>query len=159
MFRTIPAAEPTAPDVADTSEQLVALSVLRLDFDAPPVGTWEAELVGRGVQVVRDDLARPCISREDARRVVAEREEAAARRREVLERQEQQAIEADRQWREQLSGGIPWWELPLGVSAAEVWAQAEKDAHPRRSSLLEDALEGGSSLTFHPLSPTPGEES
>jgi hypothetical protein len=77
--------------------------------------------------------------------------EAEARKREVAERQEQLAIEADRQWRAQLSPGLPWYALPHGVSAAEAWAQAEKDAKPKRRSLLEDALEGGGGLVFHPL--------
>jgi hypothetical protein len=41
--------------------------------------------------------------------------------------------------------------MPVGVSAAEVWAQAEKDARPKRRSLLEDALEPQS----HALPPLP----
>jgi hypothetical protein len=37
------------------------------------------------------------------------------------------------------------------VTAAEAWAQADKDSRPRRRTLLEDALEREPSMVFHPL--------
>ena len=70
----------------------------------------------------------------------------------MVERNEQRAIEADWRFRAQLPTGTPWWVRPVGVSAPEVWAQAEKDARPRRRSVLEDACahEEGT-MVFHSI--------
>jgi hypothetical protein len=92
-------------------EEPVPLSHLGLDLDVPAIG-WVAYLTGRGVSVLVDDLGRDSISRVDAKQLLDERRQAEIRRREVAERQEQQAIEADRQWREHLNPGLPWYEIP-----------------------------------------------
>jgi hypothetical protein len=142
MFRnnTASVAEPLHDEVISTvDEEPVPLSHLGLDLDVPAIG-WVAYLTGRGVSVLVDDLGRDSISRVDAKQLLDERRQAEIRRREVAERQEQQAIEADRQWREHLNPGLPWYEIPPGVSAAELWAAAEKDAKPKRRTPLEDAL-------------------
>jgi hypothetical protein len=68
----------------------------------------------------------------------------------VRERQEQAAVERDRAFRAALPKGLHWTDIPVGVSAAEVWAQAEKDALPRRRSPLEDAL-AGEGMVYRPL--------
>ena len=94
----------------------------------------------------------PAISSDDARQLFDERREAEARAREIARRQEQAAVEADQQWRAQLPNGLPWHALPHGVSPAEAWAQAEKDARPKRRSVLEEAL-AGEAMTFHPIGP------
>jgi hypothetical protein len=114
-------------------EEPVPLSHLGLDLDVPAIG-WVFYLTGRGVSVLVDDLGRDSISRVDAKQLLDERRQAEIRRREVAERQEQQAIEADRQWREHLNPGLPWYEIPPGVSAAELWAAAEKDAKPKHAT-------------------------
>jgi hypothetical protein len=147
MFKTTPATEPAPVKVA--LDELIPLSVLELDLPAPAAG-WLIELDRRGIEVVTDDLGRASITRADARQLFDEHREAEARAREVAARQERQAIEADRQWREQLPSGTPWWQLPVGVSAAEVWAKAEKDAKPKRRTPLEDALAGGG-MVYRPL--------
>ena len=54
--------------------ELVPLSILSMDYD-PPVGGWET----LGVEVVEDDLLRPAIRREDARKIVQERREQELR--------------------------------------------------------------------------------
>jgi hypothetical protein len=96
------------------------------------------------------------VSRSDARQLLTERRENEARAREVAAQQERQAIERDRQFRAQLGVGIPWYEIPAGVTAAEMWAAAEKDAQPKRRSVLEEAL-AGEGMTFHPIGPDGGE--
>jgi hypothetical protein len=40
--------------------------------------------------------------------------------------------------------------IPVGVSAAQALVAAEKDARPRRRSVLEDSL-SNSGTVFHPI--------
>jgi hypothetical protein len=54
-----------------------------------------------------DNVGRRSISRADARQLLSERRENEIRQREIAERQERQAIERDRQWREQLRSPVP----------------------------------------------------
>jgi hypothetical protein len=150
MFRnTIPDTEPAPVDVMPPAE-LIPLSVLSLDVDEP-VGGWTAYLHGRGVEIVADRIGRSAISAADAKQLLDEQHEAETRQREVAARNEQQAIERDRQMRSRLWGGQPWYEVPHGVSAAEVWAQRERDSRPRRESVLDHALSREEGLTYHPL--------
>jgi hypothetical protein len=127
----------------------VPISVLSLDLDEP-VGGWVAYLTGRAVEVLADDLGRPSISRADARQLFDEHREAEVRKQEVLRRQEEAAVEADRVFRSQLPVGLSWLDIPEGSSAAEVWRAAELAAQPRRRSMLEEAL-SSDTLTYHPL--------
>jgi hypothetical protein len=77
------------------NDQLIPLSELALDLDAPG-GGWPAYLVARGVPILEDDIGRPSIARSDARQLFVERRESEARARELRERQDAQ-IEARRQ--------------------------------------------------------------
>ena len=99
------------------------------------------ERCGQGliIPLVLDDVGRRSISRADARQLFDEQRENEARKREVAARQEQQVVEADRAFRAALPTGLHWTDIPVGVSAAQVWAQAEKDARPKRRTPLEDA--------------------
>jgi hypothetical protein len=79
--------------------ETIPLSHLELDLPAPAGVGWSAYLADRGIAVVLDDVGRLAIARADAKRLFSERAEGAARAREVAERHERQAVEADRQWR------------------------------------------------------------
>jgi hypothetical protein len=96
-------------------EELVLLSVLSLDLDAPG-GGWPVYLAGRGIAVVEDDLGRLSIARADARQLFVERREAEVRARELTERQDAEA-EARR-----LASIRPGWTRPPGMSVAEAIA-------------------------------------
>jgi hypothetical protein len=127
-------------------EPTVALSVLSLDLDPPTTG-WPAYLAGRGVPIVEDDLGRPAIARADARLLFEERREAEVRAREAVARNDAQ-VEAARV--ASVVPGVPWWEIPEGVSPAQAMAAADKMTRPRRRTVLEDAL-AGDGTTFHPI--------
>jgi hypothetical protein len=124
------------------------LSVLELDLAAPPLG-WNVYLAGRGIAVVDDGIGRPAVARADARMLIAEQREAEARGREKAAELERQAVEQDQQRRAQI-WGIPADMIPVGVSAAQAMVAAEKDARPRRRSVLEDSL-SNSGTVFHPI--------
>jgi hypothetical protein len=129
----------------------VPLSVLELDLPAPTIG-WAAGLAEKGIRTVLDDLGRLCVSRGDARRLFEEHREAESRKREMAARQEQLAVEADRAFRAQLSPGIPWYQLPDGVSFAQAAAAAEAEAHPRRTPTRGEWLFGETdTMVFHSL--------
>ena len=149
MFRT--AAQPAAVTEAALDVkvpfELIPLSVLSLDLEAPPIG-WATELAARGVEIVLDDLGRPAIARADARQLFAEAAAAEVRQREVAERNERAAIEKDREFRAGLNKGIPWHHLPDGVSPAEAMAAADRATRPKRLTPLQEAL-SGESMTFH----------
>jgi hypothetical protein len=151
MFRTMPETEP-APVV--TSDELIPLSVLALDLPEPPASGWDVYLTGRGIEVVTDDIGRPAISRADAKQLIDEKQQGEAHAREVAARQEREAVERDRAFRAALPTGLHWTDIPVGVSAAELWAAAEKDARPRRRSVLEDALSNEGTI-LHIIGPTP----
>jgi hypothetical protein len=138
-FLRVPAGEP------------IPLSVLALDLELPTVGDWRSYLRERGIDVVIDDVGRPSISRADARRLFREREAAQQKAREMAERNEAAAIAADQEWRASLHGGIPWHRMPdPGLLPVVQMAAAIKDAQPRRTSVLHDALQG-SEMTVHSI--------
>ena len=147
MFHRTPDTEPSH-DVTVPSD-LIPLSQLALDVDPPSVG-WDAYLTGRGIPIVLDHIGRSAVSSADAGQLLIERREDEARRREVAARQEQAAIERDRVFRAALPTGLHWTDIPVGASAAEVWAQQEKDAKPKRRTPLEDAL-AGDGMIYRPL--------
>ena len=156
MFRSPVAADPPFSTNVEPAEQggnhgchLIPLSVLELDLAAPPLG-WNVYLAGRGIAVVDDDIGRPAVARADARMLIAEQREAEARGREKAAELERQAVELDQQRRAQIWGGIPADLIPVGVSPAQVMVAAEKDARPRRRSVLEDSL-SNSGTVFHPI--------
>src|SRR5829696_7710579 len=133
---------PRQVDGSRTAE-LVPLSVIALDLPAPAVG-WAAELAGRGVEVVRDDLGRPSITRAAARDLFAEhreQQEAIARRRAEIE---QRVIAADEARRAALPRGIPVHAVPEGMSAAQLMMAADPMGdRSRRESVLEHAWPTG----------------
>ena len=114
-------------------------------------------LIGRNIPVVVDDIGRDAISRDAARQLFTEHRENQLRAQEVAARQEQKAVEEDRRFRAALYRGQPWHELPVGVSAAEAWAAADRAARPKRTSVFEDSLSHQGTV-FHPISGTPDEE-
>jgi hypothetical protein len=134
-------------------EPLIPLSVLALDHPAPALG-WDAEMARRGIPVELDDIGRPCIGRDSARALLAERreqQEAAARHREEVE---QRAIEADRRFRARLRPGVPASLIPAGVAPARALMEAEQDAEAR--SLLDAMLDGtGDTMIYHSLADEP----
>ena len=131
----------------------VPISQLALDLPEVSVGY----LNGRNIPVVVDDIGRDAISRDAARQLFTEHRENQLRAQEVAARQEQKAVEEDRRFRAALYRGQPWHELPVGVSAAEAWAAADRAARPKRTSVLEDSLSHQGTV-FHPISGTPDEE-
>jgi hypothetical protein len=80
---------------------------------------WTAYLAAKDIEIVTDDLGRLSISRTDARRLFDERREAEARKGEAAAAAEAAAIKADQQYRSTLWGGLPWYELPGGLSPAQ----------------------------------------
>lgn len=85
-----------------------------------------------------------------------EQREAEARKREVLERQERQAIEADRLRRASIWRGVPADHMPPGVAPAAAMLQSAHDPEPKRTSPLQEAL-SGESMTYHRLPSTEDE--
>ena len=148
MFsKTTPVTEP-APDVVVLAD-LVPISHLALDLDVPP-NDWAAFLAGRNIEITLDDIGRMSVSRVAARQLFDEQREAEVRRREKAAELERQAVEQDQRRRAQIWGGIPADRIPVGVSPAQAMALAEKDARPRRRSVLEDSL-SNSGTVFHPI--------
>jgi hypothetical protein len=157
MFRNTATAEAGEIEQGDSHgdhADLVPMSHLSLDLPAMTAG-WQAELERRGIVVVLDDLGRQAVSRGDARRLFDEHREMEMRRQEVAQRIELAAIEKDRAFRAQLWTGIPADLMPPGAAPAAVMLQLDKDAQPRRQSVLQEALSHDSGLTFHSLAPTP----
>jgi hypothetical protein len=112
---------------------------------AEAVDALAAELVGRGVEVVFDDLGRRCVSRDAARRLFAERAASEARRVEVQRR-------VDEGFAKSAAGvprGVPALE---GASAFESMLAASPPDRPRRrQSVLEHALTNDGVLEYHPI--------
>ena len=101
-------------------------------------------------EVVLDDLGRRCVTRDTARRLVAEREQAEHRQREAQQRREAELAELAAN--NPVRGGVPADRVPDGVTPAAAMLQAARDAEPRRRSVLEEALTNDSGLVYHPLS-------
>jgi hypothetical protein len=157
MFRTN-----TAPVEAGEIERrdpgpdhdLVPLSHLKLDL--PDQSDWHAYLAGRNIEIVEDDLTRPAIARGAARMLLAEERQREQLRREKAAEAERQAVEADERRRASIWRGLPSEYLPVGASPAAAMLAADRDARPKRTTPLQEAL-AGESLTYHPLAQTDGE--
>jgi hypothetical protein len=137
-FLRVPAGEP------------IPLSVLALDLADAPVDGWTVWLAERGISVAFDDIGRPSIARSDAKRLLDEKRQDEIRRQDLAARREQEAIEADRQFRAGLPRGQAWYDMPPGVRPAEAMLQQAHDARPRRRTPLEDAL-ANDGTTFYSL--------
>jgi hypothetical protein len=83
-----------------------------------------------------------------------EAREAETRQREKRELVEREAVEADERRRAQIWGGIPASEIPDGLTPAMAMTAGEREARPRRRSVLEDSLAGGG-VTFYPIEHEP----
>jgi hypothetical protein len=136
-------------EIAPPPEDLIPLSVISLDLDAPP-GGWTDYLSARNVAVELDDIGRLAITRVDARKLLDERREAEARAAELRAKQEARLIEPDQRSRAQLPKGTPWYKA-VGLSAVEAMMQAEHANRPRsvHQQLLDDALAGGGSTMVY----------
>jgi hypothetical protein len=148
-------AEPS-PDVVPCDHP-VPLSVLALDIGLPAEG-WPGFLGARAMALVPDDIGRDSVTSADARRLLAERREAEARKAAKLVETELQAIEQDRLRRAQIWKGLPSDHLPVGAHPAAAMLAAAQHARPRRVTPLQEAL-AGESLTFHSFGSTPEDES
>jgi hypothetical protein len=136
----------SAPDV-NVAADVIPLSHLELDLVAPVEG-WTVFLAARGVEVTLDDIGRMSIARVDARRLLTEkreREAEQARRRKLAEAQ---AVADDQIRRAQIWQGVPADHMPPGVAPAAVMLQASRDAQPKRTSVLQEALADSETLTL-----------
>jgi hypothetical protein len=134
------------------TSELVALSVLALDYPMPPTG-WSAELGRRGVAIVVDDLGRPSIPRAVARDLLSEQREEEARKARHREEMERQAIEADQAFRAGLPAGIRADAVPAGMTAAQLaMALDPMGEGSRRESVVEHALQHrDGAVVYHPV--------
>jgi hypothetical protein len=156
MFRTtIPAVEPDRAE-AVAPPDLVPLSVLSLDLPAPVEG-WTAYLNAKDIEVVDDDLGRSAVTRSDAKRLFDEAREAEERKAQRRKLAEAQAVADDQIRRAQIWRGVPADHMPPDIAPAAVMLQASRDARPKRTSVLQEALAGSETLTYHPL-PTSDED-
>jgi hypothetical protein len=148
MFRSAPVLEPPPDEVISTvDKEPVPLSVLSLDLSEPPEG-WAVFLAARDIEVTLDDIGRMSVARVDARRLLTEkreREAEQARRRKLAEAR---AVADDQLRRVQIWGGAPAVD---GVSAAALMLQANRDAQPKRQSVLQHALANTGEPVFHPI--------
>jgi hypothetical protein len=154
MFRTAPAAEP-AHDM-EVPPDVIPLSHLELDLPTPVEG-WTVFLATRGIEVTLDDIGRMAVARDDARLLLTEKRERQAEQARRRKLAEAQAVADDQIRRAQIWQGIPADDLPPGVAPAAVMLQASKDARPKRTSVLQEALAGSETLTYRPL-PASAEE-
>jgi hypothetical protein len=138
---------PTGDNVAleERPTDLVPLSALTVEgfgwggFVASPLDAIAALAAQLDGEVELDDLGRRCVTREVARRLFAERAAAEAKRQEMQERLDAEYLEraaANPVW-----PGIPADQIPDGVAPALAMLTAAKDAHPKRQSVLEHALQ------------------
>jgi hypothetical protein len=148
MFRSTGA--PLPLEVVEVPADLIPISHLELDLPTP-VETWNVYPAARDIEVTLDDIGRMSISRDDARMLLGEKREREAKCRAKAAEAERAAIEADQLRRSQLWGGIPADHMPPGVAPAAVMLQVSRDARPKRTSVLQEALAGSETLTYHPL--------
>ena len=73
-----------------------------LGLELSPHAGWELDLSGRDISVIDDDLGRASVSRDDARRLIAEHRASQSGERERLRRHreetERQAAERDQEF-------------------------------------------------------------
>jgi hypothetical protein len=155
MFRSMPDTEQTR-DVT-VSDELLPLSVFALDHPRPAEG-WADFLGRRAIVFVPDDLGRDCIRRRDARRLLDEKRAGELRAVKLRQLAEQEAVEADQLRRGQIWKGLTADALPPGVHPAAAMLQSAKDAEPKRTTPLEEALSNSGGMTYHAYGPNPDEE-
>jgi hypothetical protein len=129
---------------------VIPLSHLELDLPTPVEG-WTVFLAARGIEVTLDDIGRMAVARDDARRLLTEkreREAEQARRRKLAEAQ---AVADDQLRRSRIWRGVPADHMPPGVPPAAAMLQTARDAQPKRTTPLEEALSNSGTLTYHPM--------
>jgi hypothetical protein len=149
MFRSsvTDAAEPTR-DESSPLEPLISLVELELSLVAPVEG-WPSFLAARDIEITLDDIGRMSIARVDARQLLTEkreREAEQARRRKLAEAR---AVADDQIRRAQIWQGVPADHMPPGVPPAAAMLQTARDAQPKRTTPLEEALSNSGTLTYH----------
>jgi hypothetical protein len=90
--------------------------------------------------------------------LIAEERQREQLRREKAAAAEKAAVEADERRRAQIWRGLPSEFLPVGASPASVMLAADREARPKRTTPLQEAL-SGESLIYHPLARTDEDES
>jgi hypothetical protein len=152
MFRNVPAAEITeTADDAVASADLIPLSVLALDFGGVPAEGWPAFLGRRAIAFVPDDIGRDSIRRSDAQMLLHEQRASQLRAAKLRQLAEAEAVEADQLRRAQIWQGVPADHMPPGVPPAAAMLQTARDAQPKRTTPLEEALSNSGTLTYHPM--------
>jgi hypothetical protein len=161
MFRRDPAAAEVGVIEQDlhscANADLVPVSHLKLDL--PEQSDWHAYLADRNIEIVEDGIGRASIAGGAARMLIAEERQREQLRREKAAEAERLAVEADEQRRAQIWGGVRADDMPPGVAPAAVMLQSARDSQPKRTTPLQEALSNSGTLTYHPLSPTPEDES
>jgi hypothetical protein len=158
MFRSSPDIEHTESDTSraraqvDPSE-LIPLSVLALDLPAPSEG-WADFLGRRAIAFVPDDLGRDCIRRQDARRLLDEKRANELRVVKLRQLAEQEAVEADQQFRATIGVGVPTSMIPADSTYAQAALSAQLndlEYKPRRVTLMEEIFSNSKEMTVYPL--------
>ena len=109
------------------------------------IAALAAELVGKGIEILLDDLGRRCVSRDTARQLFAERAADEQRRVEQLRRQQEDELVN----RPAVSRGVP---AVAGLSAWESMMLAAGEEPKRRRSVIEHALANtGGVMEYHPI--------
>jgi hypothetical protein len=113
MFRNSLAAEP-ADDVVATAD-LIPLSHFALDYPQPVEG-WAVFLGRKAIAFVPDSLGRDCIRYGDAKRLLDEHRANEIRKARLPQLAEQEAVEANQQFRASLPRGVPVSAIPEGAT-------------------------------------------
>ena len=125
LFRTVPESEPVKesaeiPHFSVTDP--VLLSILALDLGGIPQGGWADFLARRGMAFGPDSLGRDSVSHAHAKQLLDEARELVLRQRAAARVQEALAVEESAAALEQISKGIPWYEIPHDTSpSAQCW--------------------------------------
>jgi hypothetical protein len=130
-------------------DDLVPLSILRLDLD--PGEPWPLFLGRRGIAFRPDRIGRDAVTAGDAQRLIAEKREQELKKQRHLKVAEEEAVEADRLRRAQIWKGVAADLMPDGVAPAAAMLQTARDAQPKRTTPLEEALSNSGTLTYHPM--------
>ena len=148
MFRTAPVAEPAPVEVEPAD--LIPLSHFALDHPQPVEG-WSNFLGRRGITLRPDDIGRDSIRRSDAQMLLHEQRANQLRAAKLRQLAEAEAVEADQLRRAQIWQGVPADHMPPGVPPAAAMLQTARDAKPKRTTPLEEALSNSGTLTYHPM--------
>ena len=156
MFNQASAVESAPVEVEPAG--LIPLSHFELDHPRPGEG-WSNFLGRRGMTLRPDDIGRDSIRRSDAQKLLHEQRANELRAAKLRQLAEAEAVEADQLRRAQIWRGLPADHLPPGVAPAAVMLQADRDAQPKRTTPLEEALSNSGTLTYHSYPTTLEDES